>query len=427
MGRIIVGGPVIGESQQPGPQQQDDKIKLCVVHGHLAFARFPVLVGHYDGDIFAGTEARLDRALDYRLSQRRKMGLYPGAIGTSTVLLDPNSRPCGAVVVGLDQPAGLSLGLLRKTLCHGFLAYAAGKMDQGRPAPDAVETATQLGLSALLVGGGEGGLDRNSCVQALLQAGSQAQAIVAGLGTLHARFGAIEIIELYEDRAYATWRAVNEAIRTDSGLSRDFELAPDVDRRKGGRGHRPLGRDPNWWQPIQITMPSDPLVEPSLSFAVGGGLARAEARTIAANLDLVRPLVRRTFRNIDLDGATTSPGRTLFELLWPGPLKDQSVEERPRRLVLDERSAAFPWELLDDRRAWTRDDDGPSASAIGPPAVRNGLVRQLLQSRFREQIVTGRGKPKALVIGDPNAAPMEGFPKLPGAEREARSIADLLK
>jgi CHAT domain len=49
-----------------------------------------------------------------------------------------------------------------------------------------------------------------------------------------------------------------------------------------------------------------------------------------------------------------------------------------------------------------------------------------LQSRFREQIVTAHGKPKALVIGDPNAVPMEGFPKLPGAEREGRAIADLL-
>src|SRR5208282_5553300 len=297
----------------------------------------------------------------------------------------------------------------------------------GRPTPGAAETETLLGLSALLVGGGEGGLDRSSCVQALLRSASEAQANVTGLETLNARLGPLEIIELYEDRAYATWRAAEEAIRIDSGLARSFELAPQVLPRSGGRGHAPLRRDPNWWQPIQITMSGGTPEERSLSFTIGGGLARAEARTIAANLDLVRPLVRRAFRNIDLDGAATSPGRTLFELLWPEPLKDQSGEERPRRLILDEASAAFPWELLDDRRPWTRGVEGVSDWAIGPPAVRTGMVRQLLQTRFREQVIAGGGKRKALVIGDPNGAPMEGFPKLPGAEREARSIAALLK
>ncbi len=417
----------MGDTQQPEPQRQDDKIKLCVVHGHLAFAHFPVLAGHYNGDILGGTEARLDRALDSRLSERRKMGLYPGAIGTSTVLLDPNSKPCGAVVVGLGEPAGLSLGALRETLRHGVLAFFAGKLEQSRRIPGALGIGTQFGLSALLVGAGQGGLDRNSCVQALLQAASQAQAIVAELRDLHARLGPIEIIELYEDRAYATWRAVDEAIKTDAGLSGSFELTSDVKRCGGGRGHAPLGRDPNWWQPIQITMSGETPEERSLSFTVGGGLARAEARTIAANLDLVRPLLRRAFRNIDVDGAATSPGRALFELLWPESLKNRSGEEQHRRLILDDASAAFPWEMLDDRRPWARGDAGASASAIEPPAVRAGMVRQLLQTRFREQVATAHGKPKALVIGDPSAVPMEGFPKLPGAEQEARSIAELLE
>jgi tetratricopeptide (TPR) repeat protein len=418
-------GRVMGGTLKP-ELQSDNKINLCIVHGHLAFAHFPVLVGHYNGDIFAGTEARLDRALDSRLSERRKMGLYPGEIGTSTVLLDPSSKPCGAVVVGLGEPAGLSVGALRQTLRQGVLAYVAGKLDRGRQSPGSADPKPQLGLSALLVGGGEGGLDRNSCVQALLQAASQAQAIVAELGSLHAQLSSIEIIELYEDRAYATWRAAHQAIGTDPSLSRSFDLASDVRRSGGGRGHAPLGRDPNWWQPIQITMSGDTPQERSLSFIVGSGFARAEARTIAADLGLVKPLLRRTFRNIDLDAQATSPGRTLFELLWPESLKNQSFEELPRRLILDERSAAFPWELLDDRRPWARDEAGASTSDIKPPAVRAGMVRQLLQGRFREQIATAHGKPNALVIGDPNAVPMEGFAKLPGAEAEAKSVATLL-
>src|SRR5580704_2090723 len=102
------------------PESQDDRIEISVVHGHLAFARFPVLVGHYVGDAFAGTEARLDRALDGRLAERRKLGLYPGRIGANAVLLQSHCKPPGAVVVGLGQPADLSIGTLRETLRQGI-------------------------------------------------------------------------------------------------------------------------------------------------------------------------------------------------------------------------------------------------------------------------------------------------------------------
>ena len=43
--------------------------KVTVACGHLAFARYPVLVGHYRGDTFAGTEAMLDRVLEKRLTR----------------------------------------------------------------------------------------------------------------------------------------------------------------------------------------------------------------------------------------------------------------------------------------------------------------------------------------------------------------------
>ena len=180
-------------------------------------------------------------------------------------------------------------------------------------------------------------------------------------------------------------------------------------QRDGGRRNAPIAQDPNWWQPIQITMPRvDGPEDRSLSFTVGGGFARAEARTIAANLDIVAPLLRRTAQNVDLDGAPISPGRILFELLWPESLKHRSAEEQNRRLILDEQSAAFPWELLDDRRPWMSAED-TNAPKLEPPAVRAGMVRQLLQTRFSEKVVAARGKPKALVIGDPGAEPMQGF------------------
>ena len=407
------------------PESRDERIELSVVHGHLAFARFPVLVGHYRGDAFAGTEARLDRALGSRLSERRKLGLYPGRIGTNAILLNPNCRPCGAVVVGLDQPAGLSIGALRETLRQGILAFVVEVLDRGCLSGPA-DTKSRVGLSTLLVGAGEGGIDRNSCVQSLLQATSQANAMLAGLQKPGARLGTLEIIELYEDRAYETWRVLTDAVGSDAFLKGVFELPPLFKQRDGGRRNAPIAQDPNWWQPIQITMPRvEGPNDRSLSFTVGGGFARAEARTIAANLDIVSPLLRRTAQNVDLDGAPISPGRILFELLWPDSLKHRSAEEQNRRLILDEASAAFPWELLDDRRPWMSAGvpAGPGRTARRPGRTGAAIVAGAVLARRSSP---PRGKPKALVIGDPGAEPMKGFPRLPGAEAEARAVAELL-
>ena len=410
------------EVQQPDAKPACAPVKLTVVCGHLAFASYPVLVGHYNGDTFAGTEALLDQALDGRLTARRLMGLYPGPIGSSTIVFQPNARPPGAVVVGLGEPAELSVGALRRTLRRGILAFAATRVDRVASADEGVEAEPALCVSAVLIGAGEGGLDRSGCVQALLQAAAEAQGILARVSKGKALLAAIEIVELFEDRAVATYRAVDLALNADPALARNFELLTALERRQGARSSASVSLDPTWWQPIQITM-SGEARNRSLAFTISGGLARAEARTIAANLDLVAPLVRRVSRSGTNDDSTTSPGRALFELLWPAALKDHSNDERPRRLILDERSAGFPWELLDDRRPWVSDE-----AELGPPAVRAGMVRQLLQTRFREDVITTRGALKALVIGNPQAqgAPTD-MADLSGAEKEAKAIAAALE
>jgi tetratricopeptide (TPR) repeat protein len=394
---------------------------VTVACGHLAFARYPVLVGHYRGDTFAGTEAMLDRVLEKRLTERRKMSLYPGPIATSTVVLDSSARPPGAVVVGLGEAADLAAGPLRRTLRHGVLAFAAVRLDQIRSKEDASNDDSSLRLSALLIGAEEGGLDRPKCVQSLLQAVSEAHWFLGNLG-LAIRLDELEIIELYQDRAYATWRAIEAVLNTDGTLYSSFKLNDKLRRPAGSRRNAPIGLGSTGWQPIQITMLDDSNGDSNLSFTIGGGLARVDAQTIAANLELVAPLVRRTSRATVDDSTRNSPGRALFELLWPTLLKNQSLDERPRRLTLDQRSAAFPWELLDDRRPWLSDAELERE----PSAVRAGMVRQLLQTQFREADDPPRGRPKALVIGDPRAAPMEGFIELKGAQAEARGVSALL-
>ena len=72
-------------------------------YGHLAFASYPVLAGHYLGDTINGTEGVLDRRQDGRLSKRRQLGIYPGALETCDVFIDKELQPHGCLVVGLGE------------------------------------------------------------------------------------------------------------------------------------------------------------------------------------------------------------------------------------------------------------------------------------------------------------------------------------
>ena len=54
----------MGGTRELAAEQALPRIRIKVVHGHLAFASHPVLVGHYAGDTINGAEAELDVALE---------------------------------------------------------------------------------------------------------------------------------------------------------------------------------------------------------------------------------------------------------------------------------------------------------------------------------------------------------------------------
>ncbi len=415
--------------------EEQPRITIRVVHGNLALARHPVMVGHYPGDSLNGAEAVLNRALDGRLQERRRMGLYPGPIATSTVVLDMEKRPKGAVVVGMGEPGSLATGSLLRTLRHGFLAFAAAVADARRAAGD--QSGDPASLSTVLVGAGDGGLGRSACVLALLRAAARAQSVLVmpseegsdppASTAPPVLMGEIEILELFESRALEIWHVVHAALEQRSDLATLFTLHPEVVRQGGARRRLVGGEANDWWLPVQIDMQAPATGQDKvLRYTVAGGLARAESQLVGANLDLVRSLLRRSIESGQSYGGAVSPSRALFELLWPVRLKEFSEDDRNLRLILDEDSAQFPWELMDDRRPWTSDGSLPDHGSRAPAAVRSGVVRQLVQTRFREEVAKPRGSRKALVIGDPRGRPMEGFGALPGARREAEAVADLL-
>ena len=101
-------------------------IQLSLRHGDLAYAKHPVLVGHYLGDTIVSAEQKLDAGLDGALSRRLQLGLYPGQIGTHTLFFhnNANHEPGGAVVIGLGQIGDITPGLLTTGVRDALLDYA---------------------------------------------------------------------------------------------------------------------------------------------------------------------------------------------------------------------------------------------------------------------------------------------------------------
>lgn len=420
-----VGGSVRAASATAVPG-----VTVTVVHGHLAFASHPVLVGHYLGDLLNGAERVLDQRYDNRVDKRRRLGLHPGPIESFDVHLDSTRKPPGSVIVGLGAISDLSSGDLHRTIRRGLLALGAAMDERDAKLSSNAGAQADLkprGISCVLVGTGEGVIAVSDCVMAIMRAVKEANSRLGSGG-----FERLEVIELVEQQANNAWHAFRQRVEHAEFKGR-FVLPGPVERTKGAERRIGPEADPSWWTPVTITRERNAGDDPTaprpdrgtLKYVAIAGRARAEASLVGTRRSFVdRYVARMTAHRVE-EGAM-SAARTLFELLWPNPLKEQSLDDRNIRLILDESSASLPWEMMDDRRPWKAAGEGAGEETRGPPAVRSGVLRQLISERFREGVVSLGSRRKALVIGDPRGDG-SNLVELPGAQREAEAVRRVLE
>lgn len=410
------------------------KVVVRVVHGHLKHATFPLMVGHYENDSLNGSELTLDREQGGRISRRRDRGLHPGQIGTFDVHLDSDQQPPGSVIVGLGQVSDLSTGSLRQTVRRGLLALASGMDERDEHAHKGREAAAVAprGVSFVLIGSGAGVVAIGDSVITILRAVREANRELGEKG-----FVELELIELDEQRAINAWHTIERRLAR-AELQNSFTLDGPVRRR--GSAWRRIGPDddPTWWTPITIrdaatverargeASRAAPPDEGALHYVVLSGRARVEANLVGTQRDVIDLYLQRIAKS-QVEQGSASAARTLFELIWPNSLKEHSLEDRNIRLILDETAAALPWEMMDDRRPWlTTADSGGAGARLGPPAVRFGVIRQLVSTQIREATKNVGPRRRALVVGDPIGAGAT-FAELPGAQEEARQVQAVLE
>lgn len=457
--RRLLGASPRRRSAAAGTQRRLD----VAVHAvDLRFVAEPLLVGHYDRDPIAGPQAVIDQELlDHALSERHRLGLYAGPIGSATAVLervpgsDAEPRLRGAVVTGLgsyDRP--LTQVQLTEAVRAGVLRYLLHTIDVLGREP------RELTLGALLIG-------YNS--SANLSVADSVEALVRGVIEANARFREttrvavgvrrLNLIELYLDTAitaaYAVHRLDKRLGAEAAALGVQLGCAGEMVRHDSARARLFDGASASYWPRLLVVdaktrdeddsppepairqnaaalpaapAPGQPAYPERLRFVYIGQRARAETVVQQRQPGLVERLVRDQIASTVWQDDF---GRMLFQLMVPHDFKDAARQLARVVLVVDRFTANLPWELM-----LAEDPDRPGSDRR-PLALRTRLVRQLATGSFRRQVRQSIGK-AALVVGNPS---LEGFekafpgppdkptkppPLLPGAETEAGIVRNVL-
>lgn len=389
-------------------------IDVSICHGNLAYAKHPVLVGHYRGDGIFSAEKALDERLERQLSARIRLGLYPGTIGSHALFFSRNfnSKPNGAIVIGLGQVGDLTPGLLtlsvQNALLECALQIAQWPTEDTRFSTEAGKRS--IDITSMLVGTGAGGMTVRDSIEAIVRGAIAANEKLAEAKLVdQVAINSLEFLELYEDIAIAAAEALN-SILANNQLSNNVNWA-DATVREGEGGFNRLRYDEmgGWWHRMEI---SETEGREMLRFVSTTDRARAEETLATGQLKLADNFIRQASQDA---GANTEAAKTLFEMLLPNRLKELAPQQEGLVLIVDESSARYPWELLENR--WSHNGK--------PSAVSSGLIRQLKTSVFRLS-PAHTTRPNALVIGNPNLSEWSSFPDLGGAREEAQKVSELL-
>ena len=366
------------------------KIKVSVAHGNIGYAEYPVAVGHYEGDIITSAESHLNRFLGNRLSLRKKLGLYPGALGSCEIILNPDqyTKPGGAVVMGLGTVGELTGANLASAFSQAALKYAMAVFESSSERFKSQEdNPKSAAITALLIGSGTAGIPIQDSVKAMLQGVQKANSMLSAKGLDQQVFiDAVEFMELWEDRAIHAARVV-ELILTDTEFDKCFDFSQRLIRQApGGRTRVTFDEAPHWWRRLRVFGDTGG----ALHFSMMTDRARTEVSLLPMQRILVDQLIDQAIR---YTGNKEDVGRTLFELLIPNYLKERVRNRQNLVLILNEESARYPWELLQDQTSENRQ----------PLAVEMGVLRQLETTVFRESMNTIPRK-SALVIGTPQCS-----------------------
>ncbi|RYF90962.1 MAG: hypothetical protein EOO03_02505 [Chitinophagaceae bacterium] len=383
------------------------ELSVSVTNGDLRYASYPVLTGHFLNDGITSAEWQVNKNLNYALSDRHVLGIYPGPIGSSELFFSEDDSFKGALIVGLGSLHAFTAYELTQTVQQGVSKYLLDIKRQGN------NNAEKIGISSLLVGSGYGGLSIENAIRAIVQGVQNANLKVAKLKEGPAQIVEhLEFIELYEDNSLNCFYSLRK-VATEEEQQLKIKVPAGIDYVLGKRKRIIMRSGENWWNRISVRH-SDNFEATGnrdcFTFSASTGAARDLERKIFINPSLVKEVLDDISTN---NNWNKELAKTIFELLIPNDFKEQLKRRSNANWILDTETAQYPWELLQD-----------SVSDARPLCVNAGLIRQLSEEESSFSINTVAAN-NALVVGDPF---LDGFiTQLPGAFAEAEMVAAIFK
>lgn len=406
----------------------DTHIEISVVHGSVANAEYPLMIGGFEGEQFGGIERFLDRQFGGLLTSWSEIDLFPSQLGSARFVEpsrspDKETEPPGGYVIGLGPMSDLG----REELTYGVrqaLVDRCMRLYRDPPVGAGAASRIEVGVSSLLIGvREENGIRIEDSVAGIVEGVLQANlalaryeaAIVEPGPTV--RVTALEFVERYAERANLAAVSLRR-LPTAVQLSEDYVdlRSITVESRPGGL---PLGAvlteaAPAWRRFLITSVEKDELASERtllLDVAVLGREARADRVQHRLDRAMVDSLVARVALNKD-DVRTAA---TLYDQLIPNELRSAFQTTAGVQFVVDATTANYPWELLGAPRPSDRRQAGGSFG---------GAMRQFTESEDRRLNPERASFGGALVIAAGN---VPGENELPSALEEADVVSQLLE
>lgn len=400
---VILG---ISEDSKDAPAKLP--LSVSVSNGDLSYCTYPILAGHFANDGILYAEKVVDECVNGSLSARHKLLLYPGEIGSNTVVsTDPAIiRFPGAIIVGMGEPGRLTSYELAKTVEQGIAKYLLNV--NSKPGEKKV-----IGISSLIIACGYGGLSIENSIRAIIEGINNANTKVQALYEKNVRtVQHLEFIELYEDKALSCFHALSNIEAKENNVY-NIQIGSNSIRKLFGSHQRlQLPSSDEWWTRITIKKKTElENGEPVSSFVFTA--STGDAREEQAELFSSSPVIDLFLKQVSIQN-NWSPftAKTLFELLIPNEFKERLKRKANISWILDSATAEYPWELLQDKSIDAK-----------PLCINAGMIRQLSTENYRQNIKRVATE-NALIVADPL---LEGFiPQLDGAKREGERIEAML-
>jgi len=411
-------------------------INVTLVQGDITEVEAPlVVVGHYKGVPPTRAVGAIDDKLNHWIERAGRLGMIGGNLGETFFV--PNVanafKAGGAVLAGMGEFGKFTrddLVLLMSNVTVGVSALGL------------------KGYASVLIGSGEGNLDRETALKAFLEGvAAGAERFEKESDGAVAASRSLTIVEKYD----APFKSLEEQLRRLAGPQ---TAGAGDERSRGRKAKRHPGRAPRIDEaaanaPItlivkkgtppvakskqrdkagksgdvqsrldEVRLTVEQFKEGTFRFSALAETAVVPVRDVEINATFAKGTAERLMRSTTRDEQIKF-GELLYTYLVPEDFHRMIDSGKPLKLILDRNTASYPWEM-----ACLRSAQNPNrVSSLGVDLRVTRQFRTLLSSAPGIKPVLNRNL-KVLIIADPAWEPDY---QLPGARREGREVARVFR